>query len=380
MIVVAVLSGVFFWAARFTLREKDSFPDSRGHTYAPKSSVRFSSPGSSTAISTTGLSMPKRSSSVSLSHRSSTYRPSAGVSRVSAVAPMRTTSGILSSTRSTMSASSGQRLYSSSSKQIRSYGATGAGTASAPTATQRSSRTSYAQGGTGSIGIATPTLSYQRRTTTAASDIAQDDNTVASAMALNSTAGMRYYVQGPFTAAYNTVDNYSYYNPANSTGNGRTKRKTYYHGTSQIDGEGYYYDEDLEDYAKAPTGTSNITGLGAGTFVGQEAMYNGCTYRWDGSKWILISGTPSEVDLGGGGGGGPQSLYDQWLDKFVNYYGREPNDDDELEEFINWWLGQGVYTPTPIGDGLWILLLLAMAIFFFKRHKKTNSNQLHNLQ
>ena len=358
MIVVAVLSGVFFWAARFTLREKDSFPDSRGHTYAPKSSVRFSSPSSSTAISTTGLSMPKRSSSVGTLHRSSTYRPSAGVSRVSVATPMRTTSGMLSSTRSTMSASSGQRLYSSSSKQIRSYGVTGAGTVSAPTATQRSSRTSYAQGGTGSIGIATPTLSYQRRTTAAASDIAQNDNTVASAMALNSTAGMRYYVQGPFTAAYNTVDNYSYYNPAN-TSYSTTRRRAYHNGDTEGNGEnggeeGQYYDTDTEKWEWLQ--------------LGQTKTGGGYLWTWNGTEWVKgpaqVGDDDDEID--------PDAPFikDQWRNLYYAEYGEYPTD-DELEQYIKDKLGYGIFTETgaPIGNGIFILLALIISYALFKAWK-----------
>ena len=77
---------------------------------------------------------------------------------------------------------------------------------------------------------------------------------------------------------------------------------------------------------------------------------------------------------------GPSSIYASWLDKFYDQYGRYPNDTEELEEFIRWCQGEGIYTDNgvPLGDGLWILMLLA-ALFtltnvLFKR-KTTRSNQ-----
>lgn len=71
--------------------------------------------------------------------------------------------------------------------------------------------------------------------------------------------------------------------------------------------------------------------------------------------------------------GGPSSLYNAWLDKFYDYYGRYPNNEAELEEFIRWWQGQGVFTPdTPVGNGVIVLVLIAL-IWAVRRWLKTKT-------
>ena len=71
--------------------------------------------------------------------------------------------------------------------------------------------------------------------------------------------------------------------------------------------------------------------------------------------------------------GGPSSLYNAWLDKFYDYYGRYPDNEAELEEFIRWWQGQGVFTPdTPVGNGAIVLLIIAF-IWAVRRRLKTKT-------
>lgn len=76
--------------------------------------------------------------------------------------------------------------------------------------------------------------------------------------------------------------------------------------------------------------------------------------------------------------GGPSSIYTAWLDKFYDYYGRYPYTDEELEEFIRWWQGTGIYTE-PVGDGLWPLLLLALLNIILRYRKLKNKENTINI-
>ena len=89
------------------------------------------------------------------------------------------------------------------------------------------------------------------------------------------------------------------YTTANND-SGDTRRKIYRGEEPDEDGE--YYDPELGEWVKAPTGDSNITGLGAGQFTGQEAIINGITYVWNGSTWDKKATNPSEVDYPLGNG------------------------------------------------------------------------------
>ncbi len=53
-------------------------------------------------------------------------------------------------------------------------------------------------------------------------------------------------------------------------------------------------------------------------------------------------------------------IYDQWLELFKNKIGREPNNLQELEAFIRWMSGDGVFDPTPVGDIPWLILLFLL--------------------
>ena len=96
-------------------------------------------------------------------------------------------------------------------------------------------------------------------------------------------------------------------------------------------------------------------------------------------QWYMGSGLyGGDDDDDDDTGSGISSIYQQWVLRFYNYYGRYPNDDAELDEFIRWWQGGGIYTPgdLPLGDGLLPLLLLAMlaAAFLRRRNNRKRGN------
>ena len=66
-------------------------------------------------------------------------------------------------------------------------------------------------------------------------------------------------------------------------------------------------------------------------------------------------------------------LYKLWYDQFVAEFSRPPVDDGELEAYIEWCLGGRTgnffYNKAPIGDGVWILLLLALAMIISRKSK-----------
>ena len=92
-------------------------------------------------------------------------------------------------------------------------------------------------------------------------------------------------------------------------------------------------------------------------------------------QWYMGSGLygGDDDDDDPSGGSALSSIYQQWVLRFYNYYGRYPYDDDELDEFIRWWQGGGIYTPgeVPLGDGLWPLLLLALLAAAYIRKRNT---------
>ena len=177
-------------------------------------------------------------------------------------------------------------------------------------------------------------------------------------MALNSTAGMRYYVQGPFTAAYNTVDNYSYYNPAN-TSYSTTRRRAYHNGDTEGNGEnggeeGQYYDTD--------------TGQWEWLLLGQTKTGGGYLWTWNGTEWVKgpaqVGDDDDDID--------PDAPFikDQWRNLYYAEYGEYPTD-DELKQYIKDKLGYGIFTETgaPIGNGIFILLALIISYALFKAWK-----------
>ena len=140
MIVIAVLSGVFFWAARYTLREKDPFPDYRG-TKSPTTGLSFSSSPAQNGLSglpSARMQGMRRVGTMTTTYTSRTYsQPSA---RTYTASPM---------TLSVPVQGGGLRLSSGST--VRSYGS-GAGVSSASsTSTARSNTRSTAGGGHGLV-------------------------------------------------------------------------------------------------------------------------------------------------------------------------------------------------------------------------------------
>ena len=100
-------------------------------------------------------------------------------------------------------------------------------------------------------------------------------------------------------------------------------------------------------------------------------------------NWKMGSGifnpTPEEPD--------PSSdiptIYQQWMDQFFAEFGRYPNSEKELQDYINWKLGIGVFnpSPTPVGDVPWLMMILLLTItMIFKiktiRKKTTNTIRL----
>ena len=66
-------------------------------------------------------------------------------------------------------------------------------------------------------------------------------------------------------------------------------------------------------------------------------------------------------------------LYDAWLEMFRAELGRDPIDLAELEKYIKWKQGLGPFTPyeeLPLGNGIWLLLLLAAAYAAETRRKE----------
>ena len=140
MIVVAVLSGVFFWAARYTLREKDPFPDYRG-IKSPTTGLSFSSSPAQNGLSgvpSARMQGMRRVVTMTTTYTSRTYsQPSA---RTYTASPI---------TLSVPVQGGGLRLSSGST--VRSYGSgTGVSSASS-TSTGRSTSRSTAGGGHGLV-------------------------------------------------------------------------------------------------------------------------------------------------------------------------------------------------------------------------------------
>ena len=90
------------------------------------------------------------------------------------------------------------------------------------------------------------------------------------------------------------------YTTQNIAYNGVRKRAPYYD-----EGDGKWYDDETGDEVHPG---SNIPGLDAGGYVGQTISYGGKNYQWNGSEWVDVASD-----------------------------------------------------PLPVGNGVWILLLLAMA-------------------
>lgn len=94
-------------------------------------------------------------------------------------------------------------------------------------------------------------------------------------------------------------------------------------------------------------------------------------------NWKLGTGTffnpnpenpPSTPDPFASGLG---NLGDSWYYQFVSEMGRPPSSPEELQAFINWKL-TGLYyqTNVPIGDGVWLLLIFAVAMLVRRMAKK----------
>ena len=259
---IIILTGALFILAHY-LTKDDSFPSQMGTaTVSPTTNVRFSSQNTPTYSAPT-ISLMRRSTSLGTYSSSSaaynTQLPTRSLQR-----------GAYNTELSTRSLQSSATLHS--------YGG-GATSGSAY---------SVAGGTTSSTSSSSASYSVPTFATMGSNNTMP---TLADASTLSQSAT-------PYTATTNFV----------------TRRKIYSGETPDEDGE--YYDPELEAWVKAPTGTSNIDGLGAGQFNGQEAMYNGKIYVWDAatSKWYEKGvENPSEVN-------------------------------------------------GPIGDGLWILLLLALLL------------------
>ena len=65
------------------------------------------------------------------------------------------------------------------------------------------------------------------------------------------------------------------------------------------------------------------------------------------------------------------NLDDSWLNQFISEMGRPPSSPEELQAFIDWKL-TGLYyqNNAPIGDGIWLMLIFAMAMLVRKMAKK----------
>ena len=140
MIVVAVLSGVFFWAARYTLREKDPFPDYRG-TKSPTTGLSFSSSPAQNGLSgvpSARMQGMRRVGTMTTTYTSRTYsQPSA---RTYTASPM---------TLSVPVQGGGLRLSSGST--VRSYGSGTGASQGSSAGTSRSNTHSTAGGGHGLV-------------------------------------------------------------------------------------------------------------------------------------------------------------------------------------------------------------------------------------
>lgn len=71
--------------------------------------------------------------------------------------------------------------------------------------------------------------------------------------------------------------------------------------------------------------------------------------------------TPEPLTPTGLGG-----LYDQWLEEFYAENGRYPKDEEELQDYIDYKTGK----QTPVGDGIWLLLIFAVAMLVRRMAKK----------
>lgn len=67
----------------------------------------------------------------------------------------------------------------------------------------------------------------------------------------------------------------------------------------------------------------------------------------------------------------PPGMYDQWYDLFVAEIGREPLNDEELQNFINLKLNEGenIFSPTPVGNIPWLMMIILLAGYVIVRTK-----------
>ena len=276
VITILLVGGLFCWGIKKW--GNSSFPDQRGLQLAPTSNIQYrgSQPRRNEAATRQTIGTPS-------------YRPQAATRlttiRGTSYSPHRDE---VATRLAIGSASTGSyTLHSSAASSLHSVGGGNSISASGLQGQKRAS--GNAAGGSTYAGVASllmPTLAF---------------NTLSAADATN-PATTRSTIRSIQRIGYTTTD---------SNNSGDTRRKVYRPGVSEED-EGWYWDEEKGGWYEIPTGTSNIGGLGEGTFTGQQVLHNGDLYQWNGTEWVKISEDPSEVDY-------------------------------------------------PVGDGAWLLLLLALA-------------------
>lgn len=99
-------------------------------------------------------------------------------------------------------------------------------------------------------------------------------------------------------------------------------------------------------------------------------------------NWKMGSGVFNPTPEDDEPGSGIPTIQGQWMDAFFAEFGRYPNNDKELQDYINWKLGVGVFNPSlaPVGDIPWLMIVLMLAALMTYRAKTRKTTQKEHLQ
>ncbi len=277
LIVFLALSFLLFATIRKQFSTKDDFPDHRGTSVSPTSSVRIGSSKST---------LP----SIGSFSTHSTYR-----SRVGAVTPRQyTTPSFGGSSSGTMT------LHTTSSSILNSYGSMSTSGSSSAVTSGRTSRSTSTGSGSYGIGVSTiPTFSFS--STNRAYSTVDTETTSSVKRHTKSTTPTLDYGKGadrPYGTLFE-VDRAWLSLASNSTSGRRRVITDGKPGTGE--NEGKYWDEDPDDEENgghwitvtAPPGLWPNSGSLPPVGDTQEST-NGKSYTWTGTEWIPAQSEPDQ--------------------------------------------------------------------------------------
>ena len=421
--------------SKATRQDAESQVSIYGGTTSSRSTARMSSARQQETVGTAApqLSRGNRYSQLSRGNSfSRTLRPSGGFSyartRVGSSRSVRASystgrrgSGYVSSayrqttpafgfsSRGASSFSSTRGLYTGSSATMQSYGGLSIGNGTSATSSRSYGSRATGMYSTSSLTyptVSTPLIAYGSRstsatatggTTTAASPRRYGLGTSGDSWSRTPFADYAYQPQLFATTnsyAENTTSQSDYNSPMKVAGMYNAWREKYYeyygyYPTDNNDlqafidfwlGEGLVAPT-VEDGGSSTGGAGSIYSLWVDRFMDYYGrLPNDDKELQDFIDWWMGSGLFNPDDDDPSSSGGPGSLYAMWVERFYDYYGTYPADNDELQRFIDFWMAKnsGVFNgETPIGNGLWLLLLMAIAYTTARaiRRKRAKSNE-----